>query len=147
MPLLPEDSAVGHSYGLEFDGVLIRQIQQCDGLAFEQDVIELKENTSDGKYIIRQLPGRRKAPKITLTRGLTADNSFEQWVKASQFGQMSQARKGGQIIVFSYDGEPLKRYKLINAWPSKLEISSLKAGDTSVLTEKLTLTCDEMTVE
>jgi phage tail-like protein len=37
-------------------------------------------------------------------------------------------------------GIPLKRYKLMNCWPKSLEIGALKAGDTSVLTEKLTIT-------
>ena len=70
----------------------------------EQDVIELKQNTPDGKYIIKKLPGRPKAGEVTLTRGLTADNSFEKWVKDSQFGKMGDARKGGAIIVYDYEG-------------------------------------------
>lgn len=44
-------------------------------------------------------------------------------------------------------GLPIKRYKLINAWPKSLEISALKAGDTSVLTEKLSITYESMEVE
>ena len=81
---------------------------------------------------------------MTLTRGLTVDTSFEDWVKQSQFGQMSSARKGGAIIVFDYEGNPIKRYVLTNAWPKSLEIGSLKAGDTSVLTEKLVITYEVM---
>ena len=52
---------------------------------------------------------------------------------------MANARKGGAIIVFDYEGNPIKRYNLTNAWPKSLEIGSLKAGDTNVLTEKLTI--------
>ncbi len=145
---LPDfDSSVGHSFGLEFDGVVIKQISEVSGLKMEQDVIELKQNTADGKYVIKKLPGRPKAGEVTLTRGLTADNSFEKWVKDSQFGKMGNARKGGAIIVFDYEGAAIKRYKLANAWPKTLEIGSLKAGDTSVLTEKLTLTHEGMEVE
>jgi phage tail-like protein len=147
MALPTDDSAVGHSFGLEFDGVTITKIQQVEGLKMEQDVIELKENSNEGKYFLRKLPGRPKGGELTLTRGLTADQSFENWVKASRFGQMPQARKGGTIIVFDFIGTPLKRYKLENAWPKSLEIGSLKAGDTSVLTEKLVVTYDHMDVE
>lgn len=145
---LPEgDSSVGHSFGLEFDGITIKSITEVSGLKIEQDVIELKENGPDGKFVIRKLPGRPKAPDITLTRGLSADNSFESWVKDSQFGKMGAVRKGGAIIVYDFEGNPIKRYKLTNAWPKSLEIGSLKAGDTSVLTEKLVLTCEAIEVE
>jgi phage tail-like protein len=145
---LPDlDSAVGHSFGLEFDGVTIKSITEVSGLKMEQDVIELKENSSDGKYVIKKLPGRWKAAEITLTRGLTADQSFEKWIKDSQFGNMGNARKGGAITCYDYQGNAIKRYKLTNAWPKSLEIGSLKAGDTSVLTEKLVLVAERLEVE
>jgi phage tail-like protein len=145
---LPElDSSVGYSFGLEFDGITIKAITEVTGLKMEQDVVELKQNGPDGKYVIKKLPGRWKAAEITLTRGLTGDQSFENWVKDSQFGKMGAARKGGAIIVFDYEGQAVKRYKLTNAWPKSLEIGSLKAGDTSVLTEKLVITAERLEVE
>ena len=70
----------------------------------EQDVIELKQNSPDGKYIIKKLPGRSKAGEVTLTRGADRDKSFEKWVKDSQFGKMGDVRKGGAIIVYDYEG-------------------------------------------
>jgi phage tail-like protein len=145
---LPDlDSSVGHSFGLEFDGITIKSITEVAGLKMEQDVVELKQNGPDGKYVIKKLPGRWKAGEVTLTRGLTGDQSFEKWVKDSQFGKMSDARKGGAIIVFDYEGNPIKRYNMTNAWPKSLEIGSMKAGDQSVLTEKLVITYEDLTVE
>lgn len=145
---LPElDKAVGHSFGLEIDGVQIKQIQEISGLKMEQDVIELKQNSADGKYMIKKLPGRFKAGEITLTRGLTEDTSFEKWIKASRLGQMGDARKNGSIIVYDFEGSALKRYKLTNCWGKSLEISSMKAGDTSVLTEKLVVTYETIEPE
>jgi len=147
MPLQDLDSSVGHSFGLEFDGVQIKSITEVAGLKMEQDVIELKENMgADGKYVIKKLPGRWKSGEVTLTRGLTGDNSFEKWVKDSQFGKMADVRKGGAIVVYDYEGTEIKRYNLTNAWPKSLEIGSLKAGDTSVLTEKLVLTYERLEV-
>ncbi len=144
MALEARDKAAAHSFGLEFDGIQIASIQEVSGLKMEQDVIELKHNTADGKYEIKKLPGRWKAAEITLTRGLTDDTSFDKWIKDCQFGKMTSARKGGAIIVFDYEGNPIKRYKLTNAWAKSLEIGSLKAGDTSVLTEKLVITCERL---
>lgn len=145
---LPDfDSSVGHSFGLEFDGVLIKNITEVSGLKFEQDVIELKQNTKDGKYMIKKLPGREKAGEVTLTRGLTADNSFQKWINNSWFGKMKDVRKGGAVIVYDFEGMPIKRYKFTNAWPKTLEIGALKAGDTSVLTEKITVTYEKIESE
>ena len=146
MALADFDSSVGHSFGLEIDGIQIKSITEVSGLKMEQDVIELKENGVDGKYVIKKLPGRWKSGEVTLTRGLTDDTSFEQWVKDSQFGKMSDSRKNGAVVVYDYEGNALKRYTLTNAWPKSLEISSLKAGDTSVLTEKLVVTYERMEV-
>ena len=147
MPLPAGDSGVGHSFGLEFDGITIKSITEISGLKLEQDVVEYKENGPDGNYQIHRLPGRPKAPDITLTRGLTADQSFEKWIKDSRFGKMQDVRKGGALIVFDFEGKPVKRYKLTNAWPKSLEVSNLKAGDTSYLSEKLVLTCESIEVE
>ena len=109
------DSSVGHSFGLEFDGVVIKQISEVSGLKIDQDVVEFKQDTDRGKFIVKKLPGRAKAGEVTLTRGLTHDTSFENWIRESQFGRVPDARKGGAIIVFDYEGAAIKRYKLSNA--------------------------------
>ena len=66
MPLPDLDTSVGWSFGFEFDGVVIKQIQEVSGLKMETDAIELKHNTADGKYVNKKLPGRPKAGEITL---------------------------------------------------------------------------------
>ena len=138
---LPElDSSVGHSFGLEFDGVVIKQITEVSGLKIDQNVVELKQGPGTGKLLVRKLPGRPKAGEVTLTRGLTHDSSFEDWIRDSRFGKLPDARKGGAIIVFDYEGAAIKRYKLINARLMTLGRGNRKAGDTNILTEKLILT-------
>ena len=42
---------------------------------------------------------------------------------------------------------PLEVRCIRNCWPKTLEIGSMKAGDQSVLTEKLTIVFEELTVE
>jgi phage tail-like protein len=147
MALQEMDSGVGYSFGLEFDGVQIKAITEISGLKMEQDVVELKQNNADGTYTVKKLPGRWKAGELTLTRPLTEDNSFQTWIKDSQFGKMGDSRKGGAVIIYDYENNPLKRYNLTNAWPKSLELSSLKAGDTSVLTEKIVVTYERLEAE
>jgi phage tail-like protein len=142
---LPEgDSSVAHTFGVEIDGIQIKSITELSGLKMEQDVIEYKSNTAtDGKYAIKKLAGRPKAGECTLIRGLTDDQSFDKWIHDAQLGNMSGARKNGAITVYGPDGSAIKRYNLTNAWPKSLELTSMKAGDTSVLTEKLVLTYEK----
>lgn len=140
MALPDVDSSVGYSFGLEFDGVVIKQIIEVSGLKIGQDVVEFKQDTDHGKLLVKKLPGRPRAGEVTLTRGLTQDSSFGDWIRDSRFGKVSDARKGGAIIVFDYEGTAIRSYNLINAWPKKLEIGRLKTGDTVVPAEKLTLT-------
>jgi len=146
MPLPNPDGAVGHSFGLEFDGVAIKDIIEVSGLKIEQDVIEVKENTADGGYVIKKLPGRWKAGECTLTRGLREDDGFERLIDDAHAGGSGDARKAGSIMIFDAAGRELKRYRLVNAWPRSLEIATLKAGDTSVLTEKLILVYERLEV-
>ena len=138
--IFPEfDTGVGWSFGLEVDNVEIKEIQEVDGLKLEADEIELKHNTLDGKYVNKRLPGRKKAGEITLTRGVTADKGWEKWIANVFTGKIADARKGGSIKIYNYEGIVVREFKFINGWPKSIEFGSLKAGDTSVLTEKLTM--------
>jgi phage tail-like protein len=133
------DTGVAWSFGLEIDGIEIKEIQQIDGLKLEADEIELKHNTVDGKYINKRLPGRKKAGEITFTRGATEDKTWQSWIENVFKGDMTSARKNGVIKIYNYQGALAKELKFTNGWPKSLEFSSLKAGDTSVVTEKLTM--------
>jgi phage tail-like protein len=144
---VPEfDSSVTHSIGLEVDGVVIENIIEVSGLKMEQVVIELREGTAEGGHSIKKLPGGWKAGEFTLTRALSQDDSFDKWIKNLQLGATDDIRKNGSVIVFDAEGQEIKRYKFSNAWPKSLEIGTLEAGDTGVLTEKLVLTYEGLEV-
>jgi phage tail-like protein len=133
------DTGVGWSFGLEIDGIEIKEIQEVTGLKLEADEIELKHNTIDGKYINKRLPGRKKAGEITLTRGITGDKSWVDWIEHVFKGDMMAARKNGVVKLYDYKGASSMEFKFHNGWPKSLEIGNLKAGDTSIVTEKLTI--------
>jgi phage tail-like protein len=141
MGVLPEfDTGVGWSFGIVVDGIEFKEIQEVDGIKLEVDEIELKANTPDGKWVNKRLPGRKKAGEITLTRGITDDKSWNTWIKEVWEGHITKARKNGEITVYNYDGlKPVQRFKFVNGWPKSIEYGSFKAGDTTVMTEKLTI--------
>lgn len=130
------DGGVGHSFGLELDGVRVAVLTEVTGLAWEREVIEMRDGADPG--VTRHLPGRIKAGEVTLTRGLTADRTFEQWLR-DPVPAVGQPRRTVALVVFDDRGRALVTFRLVNAWPSKLEIGGLRASGGAVLTEQLTL--------
>jgi phage tail-like protein len=131
------DAVIGASFGFTFDQHQAKGVMEISGLAAESDMIEVKTQTSDGKYVINKIPGRPKAGTVTITRALTEDTQFADWVKEAMEGKLP--RSNGEIVVYDTMMNPILRYTLTDCQPSKLEVGTLKAGDTNVTTEKLTV--------
>jgi phage tail-like protein len=131
------DSIIGAQFGFEFDQHQAKGIMEISGLKQEFDMIEVKTQTADGKYVNNKIVGRAKAGTVTLTRALTEDTQFADWVKEAGEGKMP--RTNGSVIVYDTMMSPIMRYSLIDCQPSSLEIGTLKAADTNVTTEKITL--------
>jgi phage tail-like protein len=144
LPGLPTDALAGYHFAIEIDSITIAQFQEVSGITSELDVIELKENTKDGKYIIHKLPGNRKPPAITLKRAKSSSKDLWDWHEKIFQGKISDARKGGSVVLYNYEGEEVGRYNFVNAWPSKISMSSLKAGANEVLMEECTIVCEEL---
>ena len=146
MPLIDKfDAVIGASFGFEFDKHQTKGIMEISGLKQEIDMIEVKTQTMDGKYVMTKVGGRPKSGTVTLTRALTEDTQFAEWVKEAAEGKMP--RSNGSVIVYDTMLQPIVRYTLVDCQPSALEVGALKAGDTSVTTEKLTVHYTGITVE
>ena len=139
------DSIIGASFGFEFDKHQAKGIMEISGLKQELDMIEVKTQTADGKYVNTKIPGRAKAGTVTITRALTEDTQFADWVKEAHEGKLP--RTNGSVIVYDTMMSPIMRYNLLDCQPAALEIGTLKAADTSVTTEKITLHHVGITVE
>jgi phage tail-like protein len=139
------DAIIGASFGFEFDQHQAKGIMEIAGLKNEIDMIEVKTQTADGKYVVTKIPGRPKAGTVTITRALTEDTQFADWVKEASEGKLP--RTNGSVIVYDTMLAPIMRYSLMDCQPSTLEVGTLKAGDAAVTTEKLTLHHVGITVE
>jgi phage tail-like protein len=127
------------------DGVPFTEITQIDGIKMVVDAIELKTNDATGHYLRKKLPGKMKSGQITITRGAIGPPSatvFTDWmtdVLSGAPGGMTKARKTVVIQILDYAALPVATFAAKNAWPSAIEYGSFKAGDASVMTEKITL--------
>ena len=93
---------------------------------------------------LQGINSRVTPPTIVLKRGKSTSMEMWSWHEAARTGQMSAARKNASLVMYDYEGKPVARYHLTNAWPSKIEIGSLKAGASEVLMESVTMVCDHI---
>jgi phage tail-like protein len=133
------DGAGGHAFALEVDGQRVTMLTQVSGLALEHEVVEMRQTGADGTVVTRSMPGRRKAGEVTLTRGLTADRTFEQWARDASLAPAGHAAGPVHIVVLDRQGRPVVTYALTHAWPKRLEITGLGTGTTEAPTERLVL--------
>ncbi|MGW0733009.1 phage tail protein [Streptomyces sp. NPDC002851] len=147
MSLQPGDALTSHNFGLQIDGVMVEYLAEVNGLSIEQDVIEYNQVSAQGKAMVKKLPGVKKAGTCTVVRGMTQSASFNQWINESINGQMDSARKNATIMMLDFQDNPVKRYNLRNAWCSKIDTSTVKAGEAAALTETVTITFEELVIE
>ena len=143
----PLDSAAANGFRFILDGIEVPKVIEVSGLTSEVDKIEMKQQTKDGKYVVRNLIGRPKSGQITVTRGLTDSKSITDWLKKVMEGDVQGARKTAAVEITDYQGSTIKTLEFKNVWVQKVEGSSLKAGATEQATEKFTLCFDESTVK
>ena len=147
MPLAdPLDSASANSFRVKIDGIQIPKVTEVSGIKTEVDKIELKQQTEDGKYVVRQLPGRGKTGELTITRGLTDSKTATDWLKQVVQGDIAGSRKTASVELLDYQGNTLKTYNFANCWVKSVEVNSLKAGAAEQATEKFVVCYDESTV-
>ncbi len=117
---------------------------EVSGLDFETEVIEYREGNSK-KYNKTKQPGLTKFSNITLKRG-TFEGDFDyykEWRKTYFFQEGnktgSQYRRTVTIKLLNESHEAIITWKLLNAWPSKIQSTDLKADGNEVAIETMEL--------
>ncbi len=80
---------------------------------------------------------------LTLKRGKNNDMGIFAWHQSVVEGQVG-VRRSATLTMYAPDGTATARYHLESAWPSKIEISPLKAGASEILYETVVLTFDDI---
>ena len=144
LPSLPSDAIASYHFAVEIDGVELAQFSELSGITSEIDVIELKENTKDGKPLIKKLPGARKPPTITLKRAKNASMALWNWHYDMYQGNVMAARKTGSVVLYDYQYGEVARYNFTNGWVNKVTMGAAKAGSNEVLMEEVSIVCEEL---
>jgi phage tail-like protein len=136
----PPDPISAVRYSITIDGFEIGSFSELGGITTEIVPPDYLATPANG-VILNKLPGKVKPPTIVLKRGLTSSLELSAWHDAALKGQAT-ARKSVSLVAYNAEGSPVARWFLERAWPTKLEISGLKAGASAVLIETVTLTAD-----
>lgn len=91
---------------------------------------------------------RANPPTVVLKGGRPIGQNLRVWHEAAHTIQQGrpapQSRKSASIVMYNYDGQPVARYHIENAWPSKMEIGGLRADSNEGLLETVTLTAERI---
>jgi phage tail-like protein len=129
-----QDAITAARFGISIDGVQIASFSELQGIASSIELVP----SDDGPLLGRET----KTFSVVLRRGLNRDISMATWHELVILGDVAAARKSCSLTMYDTEGNPVARYHLTNAWPSKIEIGSLKAGASEVLMETVTMTCE-----
>jgi phage tail-like protein len=139
------DAAVANSFGCTVGGTAVN-VREVTGLKWEFDMIEVKTQDATGKYFLRKIPGRQKPVTVTITRALTTDTVFTDWMKKIEKGATD--RREVVVTVFTPGStEAVKRFTVMDCQPSSVEVTQVAAGATNTLDEKITLQGYEIKME
>lgn len=117
---------------------------EVSGLDFETEVIEYREGNSK-RYNKNKQPGLTKFSNVTLKRGtFEGDYHFyKEWRKTYYFQEGndtgSKYRRTVTIDLMNENHEPMITWKLLNAWPSKIQSTDLKADANEIAIETMEL--------
>ena len=127
-------------FELTIDGHSLAVFSELVVISSAVDIEDVRLGTNR-KHKLKKLPGKRTPPTVTLKRGMTKNIELAAWHELVVRGDVA-ARKNVTLTMYDVTGDPVVRYHLTNAWPSKLEIGALKAGASSALTETVTLVAE-----
>ena len=112
--------------------------------AGEIEVIEYREG-ADRVSSSRKLPGRASYANVVLRRGLAGRLELFDWWKAVRDGSVE--RRNVRITLLDESRQPVQRWTLRNAWPTKLSFGSLDARGNEVVIESLELAHEGFEIE
>lgn len=135
-----------YKFVIECDRLKDTKFQKCGQLEREIEVVEINEG---GSLFPLKDAGRIKFGDITLTSGLTPDSTdCENWFNeaaaaANDIGGVGDAYKANvDIVNLSRDNSLGMRWRLFNAWISKLTIGEWDAAGTEITIVEMQLTFD-----
>lgn len=132
------------SFRVDWSGTNIG-FSEVTGLNIEVQVIEYRDGLNP-EYSTTKMPGLKKYGNITLKRGVFAsDNEYYDWLKTIKLNKPE--RRDITISLLNEETDPVMKWTVINAWPTKLTSPDLKASGNEAAIETLEIAHEGVTIE
>jgi phage tail-like protein len=124
-------------FSVEIEGFGPVAFSECTLPPLEVEVHEQKEGGYNaGTHL---LPGRVRAGRVTLKRGLVEASKLLKWYEAVMTGKIKDAQRSVSIILWDSTSRPVMRLDFERAYPVKWSGPTLNAGENTVAVETLEL--------
>lgn len=147
MAVRQTDPGIAYAFQVDFGGMLVGMFTEVSGLGSETEVIEHKVVDENGNDLVQILPGRLKYNAISLKRGITTNMDAWDWRKMVEDGNVDGARMNGSIIMLDQSGNPMARWDVTGAWPSKCTGPQFQSDSNSFAVEEMEIrveTCERV---
>lgn len=144
MPVQRDNPYSNFNFLVEIDGVASAGFAEADLPSGRIETIEYREGgdkTSDA----RKLPGRVSYENVVLRRGLSGRTDLYDWWRAVRDGAAD--RRNVSIVLLDEARNPVQRWLLRDAWPSRYSFSRLDGLGNEVAIETLELAYESFDVE
>ena len=129
-------------FRVKWDGKVVAGVSKVSPLKRTTEVVKHREGGDPSTS--HKSPGASNFEPITLERGVTHDNAFEQWanqvVNLGAEMSLKNFRKDIVIEIHNEAGQVVLAYKVFRCWVSEYQaLPDLDAGANAVMLEHITL--------
>ena len=118
---------------------------EVTGLNIEVQPIEYRDGLSP-EFSPTKMPGLKKYGNITLKRGVfKSDNEYYDWLNTIKLNTVT--RRDINISLLDEEHKPVMKWKVMNAWPTKITSPDMKATGNEVAIEQLEIAHEGITIE
>jgi phage tail-like protein len=142
MHVLPAMPAAGFRFVVAVDGAPIGAFTECTLPAFDMEVETVKEGGLN--TYVHQLPGQRRAVKLTLKNGVGVAKSLLAFYKLAMSEQYSRLEV--TVTLLNPMLIPIIVLHIRDAYPLRWEGPRLQAGDNTVAIQTFEMACGEIMV-
>ena len=132
-------------FAVQIEGITEAVFTECALPTLEVEVHHQLEGGLNNA--VHQLPGRVKAGRIILKRGVTSSDQLLKWYVDVAQGKVNGCQRKVSVVMYDSLFDELMRWNFEGAFPSKWTGPSFASGNSQLAIETLELSYQSMDVE
>jgi len=139
-----------YNYRVEIAGAAVG-FSEVTGLSIKRETSTYKESPVGGGApgpLVMRMPAQVTNPTITLKKGVVRKSSVAalyEWINSTQINQID--KKDVYVRLCDEKGEAVISWKVVNAFPTKLDAPSFTANSNDAAIETMELMADSILIE